>query len=234
MKPITLVLVEDDRLLASLLLEWIERQPDWTLIGQPRDGKQGITTCLEKKPDIVLLDVSLPGMDGFAVAKAIRASAPAIRIIMLTCHSDPYTIQRVQEYALEGYVNKTSSLDVLERAVTHVASGGVFYDETFTRSSASLKQPDAVNKILSDREIEVLALVAEGLTDEAIAAMLNISRLTVCTHRRNIRAKMGAHSDRDLVFLARQWGLGATRNRTNAATESPPCETIPAGPRTER
>lgn len=231
MNPISLLLVEDDRLLASLLQEWIDRQPGWKLVGQPRDGNEGVAACRALKPDIVLLDVSLPGMDGFAAAKAIRAADPSVRIIMLTCHSDPYTIQRVQELTLEGYVNKTSSLDVLERAVEHVANGGVYYDETFTRSSASLKRPGAFNKILSDREIEVLALVAEGLTDDAIAARLSISRLTVCTHRRNIRAKLGAHSDRDLVYLARQWGLGATRSRMDTTDETAQPETTPAGPR---
>ena len=207
MKTARLLLVEDDSLLASLLTDWIKRHPNWEIAAHARDGREALRMAAEQPFDLILLDISLPGMDGFSVVRELAADKKHPPIIMLTCHSDPFTIQRVHELKVAGYINKVSSLEVLDRAIETVLNGGKFFDEIYLQSASSLNQPESFHKILSDREIEILGLVANGDSDEVIATSLGISRFTVSTHRRNIRAKLGAHSDRDLMQYARRWGI---------------------------
>lgn len=210
--------MEDDVLLSSLLLDWIRQHENWIVAGHACDGNAGFAMAMELRPDVILLDLAMPNADGFSVSRRLKQIDPRCRIILLTCHSDPCTIQRVNELDVDGYVNKTSSLDILDAAIDAVIKGGKYYDATFVRSAGSLNQPLAFHKILSDREIEVLALVTEGRPDDAISHHLGISVNTVATHRRNIRQKLDAHSDRDLVFYAHQWGIGKIKPVAPAAS----------------
>ncbi len=207
MATATIVLVEDDALLASLLANWIGRRADWRLAGHAANAQTGIMLCRETRPDLLLLDVAMPGMDGLTMVEQLREEMPDLKVLVLSCHADPYTIQRVQRLGLQGYISKTSSLEHLAVAITDILAGGTHYDDTFRQSAAPLSDPEAFHKIVSRREIEILALVSEGLSDTQIGTMLGISAHTVAAHRRNIRVKLRAHNDRDLLFYARQWGL---------------------------
>lgn len=209
MNPLRLVILEDDAMLADLLADWIRLHENWKLAGHASNGMDGIKLCLDVRPELVLIDISRSQMDGLTAAEKIKAALPQLKLIVLTCHSDPFTIQRVQRLGLNGYVSKTGSLGVLDKAIQRVMSGGTFHDETFIQSAASLREPYAFHKILSDREIEVLTMVAQGDPDLSISKRLGISPYTVAAHRRNIRLKLGAHNDRDLTQYARKWGLAA-------------------------
>lgn len=211
MKPVRMVTLEDDSLLSSLLLDWIGQRPQWKVVGHASNGEDGLRICRELRPDLVLIDVAMPRIDGLTVAKILQQELPDTRLVILTCHSDPYTIRRIEELGIHGYVSKTSSLALLEQALQKVLKGGTHYDETFRQSSLPLATPNAFHKILSPREIEVLRLVAEGQPDTRIGRLLGISPNTVAAHRRSIRIKLDAHNDRDMVFYARQWGLSPSQ-----------------------
>lgn len=202
-----MILVEDDALLSSLLVDWIQQRPHWELAGQARTGEAGLDLCRTARPDILLLDIALPGMDGIAVARTLMEEQPALKILILTCHAEPYPIQRIQALGVQGYINKASSLVTLEQAINCLLEGGTYRDETFRQATRNLATPEAFHKILTQREIDVLRLVAEGLSDAGIGQALGITPNTVAAHRRNIRVKLGAHCDRDMIFYARQWGL---------------------------
>ena len=207
MQRTRIAIIEDDALLVSLLTDWIRQRPHWTLVGHARDGEEGLRLCRTEQPDLALVDVSMSLMDGLALARELQRDLPGTRVIMLTCHTDPYTIRQIQELEVDGFVSKTSSLDVLERAIKHVLGGGRYFDEVYLQSSLALRDPHAFHKILSPREIEVLTHVAHGHADAQIAKALGISPYTVSAHRRNIRLKLDAHNDRELTLYARKWGL---------------------------
>lgn len=220
MNTVRIAIVEDDALLSSLLTDWIQQRPGWTMAGHASNGTDGLKLCQEVRPDLVLVDVSMPDMDGLTMMEQLRKYQPQVKSIVLTCHSDPFTIQRVLNLGIQGFVSKTSSLTVLDHAVRQVLAGATCYDETFLQAALPLRDPEAFHKILSRREIEVLTLVAEGQPDESIGQALEISAYTVAAHRRNIRVKLNAHNDRDLVSYARQWGL--TRRHVPANEPSAP------------
>lgn len=207
MNTVRIAIIEDDALLSSLLTDWIQQRPGWAMIGHAGNGTEGLKLCLELQPDLVLVDVSMPDMDGLTMVEQLKKHLPQVKSIVLTCHNDPFTIQRVLNLGIQGFVSKTSSLTVLDHAVRQVLAGATSYDETFLQSALPLRDPEAFHKILSRREIEVLSLVAEGQPDESIGQALGISAYTVAAHRRNIRVKLNAHNDRDLISYARHWGL---------------------------
>ena len=225
MNTLRIVLIEDDALLASLLTDWIRQRVGWTMVGHAVNGVDGIRLCREVPCDLALIDVAMPVMDGLAVADLLRGEMPALKLIALTCHSDPYTIQRVLALRLDGYISKTSSLALLEKGILQVMAGGKFYDDRFMQSTRQLQNAHAFHKILSQREVSVLGLVAEGHPDVVIGKRLSISPFTVAAHRRNMRVKLDAHNDRDLIQYARQWGLV----KPDAGSLPPPATPVAAG-----
>ncbi len=211
MKTPRILIVEDDALLRSLLTDWLKQRPEWTIAGEATNGLDGLECCRKTKPDLLIVDVSMRKLDGLSMIEQARKDQPGIKAIALTSHSDPYTIERIQRLGLQGYVSKTASLSVLETAIRKILEGGTYYDDTFLKSLTPLHDPKAFHKVLSKREIEVLQLVAEGLSDAQIGKKLEISSYTVAAHRRNIRVKLNAHNDRDMILYAHQWGLIDTR-----------------------
>jgi len=205
--PIRVAIIEDDALLSSLLSSWLNAKPNWTVVGEAKTGEDGLTLCEREKPAMVLLDLELPQSNGIEIAEKLLEMLPGIKILIITCHTDPYWIHQITRLGLHGYVNKTHSLESLDKAMQHIAAGGTVYGEEFSAAIHRLASPTAFHKILTPKELAVLAKVAVGMADEQIAAGLDISPFTVATHRRNIRVKLDAHSDRDLVRYAHEWGL---------------------------
>lgn len=205
--PVRVAIIEDDALLSSLLASWLNAKSNWKVVGVAKSSDEGIALCEREKPTLVLLDLELPHADGIVTAEKLIAKMPAIKILVITCHTDPYWIHQIVRLGLHGYVNKTSSLEALDKAMTHVVEGGTVYGEEFSQAVRRLAAPDAFHKILTPKELAVLAKVTIGWTDQQIADELNISHHTVATHRRNIRVKLDAHGDRDLIRYAEAWGL---------------------------
>lgn len=203
-----IVIVEDEHLVAELLVRWLSRNKDLAVVGVAHSGAEAITLCRQVDPHVALVDIELPDMNGLEVAEKLVAVTPSPRIIILSSRCDPYCVHRAICLDVHGYVDKTSPLAELDAVVREVLRGGRFFSEAFLKvREDSLSDPESFHRILSPREICVLMLVAEGVSDDEIASRLGISLNTVSTHRRNLRVKTGAHKDRDLLNYARRWGL---------------------------
>ena len=206
--PIRIVIVDDHALLAESLGAWIVRHPDLMLAGRAEDGEAGWNLCLALKPDLALVDVDLPKLDGLELVKRLLVQLPTMRLLTMTGRMDPYTIWRATQSGVHGYVEKTLPPEMLIQAIRTVANGGVFFSPVFQKVKQEwLAQPEAFQKILSEREQEVLRSVVAGRDDERIAGELHISTATVVVHRKHIRQKLELHNDRELVAYARMWGL---------------------------
>jgi DNA-binding NarL/FixJ family response regulator len=204
----TLVIIEDEKLVSSMLEACLGQIPGIKVSGTAACGPSGLLLCTTQKPDIVLLDIELPSMSGLEVALGLRSVLPRTRIVILSSHCEPYVIHELARLNVEGFIDKGSSLDVLRAAIADIMEGKTFFSEAYTTiRSGMLQRPEAFQKILSRREITVLTAVAEGLDDDAIAKRLTITPSTAATHRRNIRAKLKIHNDREMILYAREWGL---------------------------
>lgn len=202
------IVIDDESIVTGMLSEWLTSKCGLLVLGTATSGPEGILLCKRHHPDLVLVDVEMPGMDGFAVAKQIIQDLPETRIIILTSHEDPYCIYRASRIGIHGYVDKRSSLKSLEEAISTVRSGSCYFAGAFQSVRDShLSRADAYFKLLTPREIAVMAMMVVGSSDQQIATQLDISPPTVATHRRNMRSKLGLHDDRGLITYAQRWGI---------------------------
>ncbi|HEX7655280.1 MAG TPA: response regulator transcription factor [Verrucomicrobiae bacterium] len=206
---VRIVIVDDHVLLSESLSVWIGRQADLTLVGQASDGEAGYALCREMQPDLALVDIDLPKLDGVELIKRLLADLPELRLLTITGRMDPYSIWRVSQSGVHGYLEKTAPPDTLAHAIRTVAAGGHFFSSLFQQVKQDwLAQPEAFQKVLSEREQQILRRVVAGWDDELIGKQLQIAAATVGVHRKNIRQKLELHNDRELVGYARKWGLG--------------------------
>ena len=206
--PIRIVIVDDHALLSESLGAWVTRHPDLALVGRAEDGEAGWNLCLALKPDLAVVDVDLPKLDGLELSRRLLIEMPSLRILTMTGRMDAYTVWRASQIGVHGYIEKTLPPEMLIEAIRTVAKGNVFFSPTFQKVKQEwLSQPEAFQKILSEREQAVLRHVVAGHDDEQIAQELSISPGTVIVHRKHIRQKLELHNDRELVAYARAWGL---------------------------
>jgi DNA-binding NarL/FixJ family response regulator len=206
--PVRIVIVDDHELLSESLGLWFARQPGLTLAGRAADGEAGWNLCLSLKPDLALVDIELPKLDGLELVKRLRAQLPDLRLLTMSGRMDPYTIWRVFQSGAHGFMEKNSGAELLVEAIRTVAAGGVYFSPVFQKVKQEwLSQPGAFQKILSEREQDVLRRVVAGWDDERIGKHLGITASTVAVHRKHIRQKLELHNDRELVAYARVWGL---------------------------
>lgn len=195
-------------MVSGMLRSWLRRFPDLEVVGCAADGEAGLELCRSARPALALIDIRLPKLDGLELAQRLMAECPEVRLIIMSGLMDASTIWRVGQSGVHGYVNKTATPELLVEAIRIVARGGTFFDPVFTQVKKEwLAQPEAFQKILSDRERHVLQLLACGCDDQRIAKELGISPATVEVHRKHIRQKVGVHDDRGLIAYARRWGL---------------------------
>lgn len=203
-----LVIVEDELLVSGMFKALLNRYRDLELVGCAADGEEGWELCRAAKPDLALLDIALPKLDGLELARRLATEFPAMRLMVMSGLMDAATIWRVMQSGVHGYVNKTQPPESLIEAIRSVARGNTFFGPVFSQVKREwLSQPEAFQKILSDREQQVLRMVACGHEDASIATELGISPATVEAHRKRLRQKLGVHSDRGLLAYARRWGL---------------------------
>jgi DNA-binding NarL/FixJ family response regulator len=182
------------------------------LVGEAGDGQQAVQIVAKTKPDLVLLDLHLPSLDGFGVVEAIRKHAPLVKILVLSSHCDEYTVFRSERAHVQGFVDKnTNSVAMLQAAIGAVAQGRVWFSDAFLKAKAArLRDPRSFDKILTQRERDVLALVGLPLSDAEISAELEIAIETVEKHRFNILRKLELQSTTELVRYAREHGFTLT------------------------
>ncbi len=205
---IHVVIVEDETMVADMFRAWLSRRTQIQVLGCATDAASALALCRQKQPDIALVDIQLPGMNGLDLSEHLLREFPALKIIIVSCRSNPYCLLRAEELGVHGFVDKMSPLTVLEKAVRTVASGERYISETVTQQrDREQRKPDAFNKILTEREREILGLISLGLSDADVGAQLNISPGTVGLHRRTASRKLEIFNDRKLMRVGRELGL---------------------------
>ncbi len=212
----SILLVDDHNLFREGLKMIIRRDSRFTVVAEAKDAEEGIRAALRVKPDIVLLDISLPGRGGIDAARELRAKLPGVRIIMVSMFSRPDLVTEAVEAGASGYVNKGSSPETLLHGIRVVADGQFYLDGAVSQELVAvvgdkgLKSDKVTNSEygrLSTREQQVLRMIAEGNPPRGIAERLFISVKTVENHRSNILHKLGLTSTVDLVRYAARIGL---------------------------
>jgi len=182
------------------------------VVGETDDGNRAVQLVAEVTPDLVLLDLHLPSLDGFGVVEAIRKEAPHVKVLVLSSHCDGYTVFRLERAHVNGFVDKnTNSVAMLQSAIAAVAQGRVWFSEVFLKAKAARhRDPNSFDKLLTKRERAVLSLVGMPLTDAEVSAQLEISEETVEKHRFNILKKLGFQTTTELVRYAHEHGFTLT------------------------
>jgi two-component system NarL family response regulator len=195
---VRVLLADDHQMFREALCHLLQSQPDMEVVGQAGDGLQVLELARKTHPQIVCMDISMPGMDGAEVTRALRKALPQVMVVALSAYSDEQYVLDMLDAGASGFVTKAEASDELLRAIRTVLSGRTYLcpDVAGVVTGALMGQGGAAKPaaVLGAREQQVLKLVAEGCTSNQIADMLGIAPSTVEVHRRNIMRKLGLHS----------------------------------------
>nr|WP_216855316.1 response regulator transcription factor [Paenibacillus alba] len=208
------LVVDDHAVVRSGLIMLLHGKQGIEIIGEAADGEEGIRAALELKPDVVLMDLNMPGMDGLAATAELRRLMPSLAILILSMHDDDEYLFRAIHVGASGYILKSSPHEELLTAIRSVAAGNAYLYPTATKRLMNeyierLKQGENKDTFdtLSEREKEVLALIAKGFSNKEIAEQLIISVKTVESHKSNVMEKLGLKTRPELVKFAVKKGL---------------------------
>jgi DNA-binding NarL/FixJ family response regulator len=202
------VLLADDHVTVRRGLKLlIEEQPDMVVVAEVSDGQEAVQRALELRPDVVVMDISMPGTNGLVATRSLKKAQPGTAIITLTRHADDAYLQELLRAGVSGYVLKQSAPNELLQAIRAVANGGQYLDSALTsRVTAAYAGRDGraekTAATLSEREAEVLRLIASGYSNKEIAAKLDLSVKTVEAHKANAMRKLGLTGRIDIVKYA--------------------------------
>ena len=203
-----MLLADDHIVVRQGLKRLIEEQPDILVVGEAGDGAETIQQVQHLKPDVVVMDISMPGMNGLVATKKLKELRPDIVVVTLTRHADDAYLQELLRAGASGYVLKQSAPNELIQAIRATAAGGHYLDSTLTarvtagfigREGRGLTKPGAAP---SERESEVLRLIASGYSNKEIASQLELSVKTVEAHKANAMRKLGLSGRIDIVNYA--------------------------------
>jgi len=210
---IKIIIADDHAIMLQGLRSLLEGQPGFEVIGQASDGRSAVDMAHRLKPDIIVLDVSMPILNGVEAARRILAENPSVKVLALSMHSQKRFVTEMLKAGASGYLLKDSDIDELVHAVKTVLSGkiylspsiaGVVVEEIVHGRS---RGEGSISEKLTPREREVLQLVVEGKTSKEIASLLNLSVRTVDTHRNQIMRKLGCNNVVELTRIAIREGL---------------------------
>ncbi len=209
MEKLKILLAEDHRILREGLKRLIDEQPNMEVVGEADNGIAAWQQAQELEPDIVLMDITMPRLNGAEATEKIRELCPNVKVIALTGHRASAYLNEVLKAGASGYVLKQAAIDELIDAIQTVSRGGTYIDSASRESLVHSPLDDRVykgesqGKPLSQREIQVLSLVANGYTNKEIANELSISVKTVETHKANSMQKLDLKSRAEVVDYAR-------------------------------
>jgi DNA-binding NarL/FixJ family response regulator len=216
MSPYKLIIADDHSILQHGLCNSLEMETDIRIVGQAESGHEAIELADRLEPDLVIMDVSMPGLNGMEATKQILKKHPHIKVIGLSMHTEKIYVSGMMEAGASGYILKSCSFKELLTGIHTVLAGEIFFCREVmhlvdNKEIAQGKdEPLSVFSLLSRREREVLQLIAEGHKSRMIAKMLSISVKTVDIHRNNIKAKLNIHSIAELTKFAIAEGLTST------------------------
>ncbi len=212
MKKLRVLLADDHKVVRDGLRLLIETQRDMRVVGEAANGKEALRQVHDLKPDVVVMDLSMPELNGLQATERLKAERSSVKVVALTVHEDPSYLLQLCKAGAVGYVLKRSAGDDLINAIRVVAGGGVHFDPTLASKALARQPRDATNKNglhqadLSEREREVLILLAWGYSNKEIAGELNLSTKTVETYRVRINEKLHFRSRAEIVQYALRQG----------------------------
>jgi two-component system, NarL family, response regulator NreC len=213
-KQVKLLLVDDHPIVRAGLRMLFQAEPTLTIVGEADSGAEAIDAVQRLKPDVVIMDVAMPGMNGIEATRRIKAASPDTAVLALTMHEDEQYFFEMLNAGASGYIPKRAAPDDLVAAIKVVAEGNVFLYSSLARflikdmaERSAAAAESSTEEVLTAREREVLALIAEGYTNREIAEALVISIKTVERHRENIMAKLDMHNRVELVKYAIKKGI---------------------------
>ncbi len=208
---IRVLLADDHRVLLAALRALLDREADISVVAESDNGEALVQLATETLPDVVIMDINMPGMNGIVATRRLKARHPDIKVIALSLHSDNHFVVEMLNAGAVGYLVKAGTGDELPRAIRAVAQGQTYLSpevaQGVVEAVRSGGEPGRVGTRLGPREREVLRLLAEGNSSPRIAAELNIAVSTVEVHRRNIMRKLGLHTVAELTKYAIREGL---------------------------
>ena len=205
-----LVLIEDQTAIREMLVEILRLDANYQLVGEAGDGQAAVTLCLETSPDICVLDAKLPGLNGVDILRRISKKLPHMRVLVFSGHENPVLVREMLEAGAHGFVEKTAGLMEFKKGLETVASGGTYCGpavDALLRNVVANPAASNAPDFLTDREREILQLVAESHSTKEIAAKLGISVKTVDNHRTNLMRKLNLHDVASLTRHALEVGL---------------------------
>ena len=210
MAEIRVLIADDHRILRDGVRSLLAECEDIEVVGEASDGREAVELCVKLEPDVVLMDIAMPGLGGLEATLEIRSTKPRTKILVLTQYEDREYVRRFLKAGVSGFVLKRAAGAALVDAIRAVHRGGLVLDPDVARDAFEESGPptgDDPWESLTDREKQVFKLIAEGHSSKEVAALLDISVKTAMTHREHLMGKLQVHNRTDLVRLALKLGV---------------------------
>jgi two-component system, NarL family, response regulator NreC len=214
MSRVRILLADDHTLVRQGLRKVLEEEADWEVVAEANNGRDAVRLAEEQKPDVAIVDIGMPLLNGIEATRQITRRLPRTRVLVLSMHSDEAYVTQILQAGATGYLLKDSADVDLMHAVAAVSLGKSFFSPAIARVMLDDYVRQLVDKgitdryeTLSEREREILQLIAEGKTNKEIAALLSVSPSTVETHRAHIMEKLDLHSAAEIVLYAVRRGV---------------------------
>jgi DNA-binding NarL/FixJ family response regulator len=219
-RRIRILVVDDHPVVRMGISAALNRTQGFEVIGEAADGNDALQAARDHRPDVVLLDIDLPGRNGLSVAEILRTELPDIKVVILSMFSSEGYVMQALKSGVQGCLPKQSSMEEVTRAVQSVSQGDVYFSEGVARVALGRMVRNGQNapspEDLTQREREVLVQIAEGLSNKEIASVLNLGVRTVETHRDRLMRKLGIHSVAGLTKFAIRHGMSALGSTVGA------------------
>jgi DNA-binding NarL/FixJ family response regulator len=219
MRKLRILIVDDHALVRRGAQDVLNSQRGWRVVGEAANGLEAVDKAIELKPDVAIVDVGIPDLDGIEVTRRIRKAAPEVKVLVLTMDESDQMVRRALDAGAQGYVLKSDLTDCLPKAVKAILEGNRFLTpkvsdivlEIFLNTKSQHRQARRAGVPLGPREIEIIRHLNDGKTNKEIAALLGIAVRTVETHRSNIMHKLGIHSVAELIHYGLRHGIATTQ-----------------------
>jgi len=214
MNPIRILLADDHTVMRNGLRLLLERQPNLSVVGEASDGRETVRAAESFSPDVVVMDIAMPNLNGIEAARQITAARPETAIVILSMHSDESYVIRALKAGARAYLLKDSAEGDLIAAIRAISEGKSFFSPAISRilvedymRQLEQQHVEDTYELLTAREREILQLLAEGKTNKEVASMLNLSVYTIETHRTHILQKLNLHNVPELILYAVRKGI---------------------------
>jgi DNA-binding NarL/FixJ family response regulator len=218
-KKLRILIADDHALVRQGAKVVIQARQGWKVVGEAANGREAVQKAIALKPDVLVVDIGMPELDGVEVARQIREGVPSTKVLVLTMHESDQMVKRALDAGALGYILKSDLTECLARAVKAVSEGKRFLTpkvseivlDGFLKTKSQRQQGEQAGARITPRESEIIRLLAEGKANKEIAAQLGITVRTVETHRAKIMLKLGLHSLAELIHYAMRHGIATVQ-----------------------